>query len=423
MPTAHAAGGVGSAASGSGSAAPGGKAKPAATTAHAANGTKTGAGKATASSAPSASAPQAGDAAKHDAAAAKHDDKKDDDKKDDDEAVPIPLGKGLPLLVNVAVFFLEVKSFDDTKGVFEATTDVRTRWYDLGLATRDAAGNPGRSSSYEELRGKKAEERLRKIWHPTLDAPNRIESAPYVGHRLRIFHDGRVELIERMTAKYQVKVDPQRFPFDRQQLTLELLSREDTTDEVVLRFESDDVTFSRVAREADVEGWDLGLVDLGRREIRGWNGDRYSMATASLYVDRVATTGLAPIFIPLVASLLIPLLALWMNKATEDGFEVDAFELANMGIGGLFSVIALSFAIYTSYGVIAGSDNTVTRLFGLNYATLAISLSIVVLLFRYNVMHRWFGRYVHEQTFLFLSWAMPLLTLGSSIAFLAAAAV
>jgi hypothetical protein len=111
-----------------------------------------------------------------------------------------------------------------------------------------------------------------------------------------------------------------------------------------------------------------------------------------------------------------------MNNATAEGFEVEAFELANMGIGGLFSVIALSFAIYTSYGVIAGGDNTVTRLFGLNYATLAMSLGIVVMLFRYNLAHRWWGRYVHEQVFKWLAWAMPVLTLGTSVAFLLVAA-
>ena len=146
------------------------------------------------------------------------------------------------------------------------------------------------------------------------------------------------------------------------------------------------------------------------------------MGTASLFIDRVPSTGIAPIFIPLVASLLIPLLAIWMNRATEEGFEIEAFELANMGIGGLFSVIALSFAIYTAYPILAGGDNTVVRLFGLNYATLAAALGIVVLLFQYNLPLRWFGPHVHQEVFRFITWAMPVLTLGLSVAFLLLAA-
>ena len=111
-----------------------------------------------------------------------------------------------------------------------------------------------------------------------------------------------------------------------------------------------------------------------------------------------------------------------MNRTTPEGFEVEAFELANVGIGGLFSVIALSYAVSSAYGSIAGSDNTVTRLFALNYATLAIALGVVVLLFRCNLVLRYFGPYVHEQVFKFVLWALPLLTLGTSVAFVFIAA-
>jgi hypothetical protein len=333
-------------------------------------------------------------------------------------APTLPTGKGLPVRVRVAVFFLDVKSFDDTKGEFDVITDVRMRWADPRLAYPATEAFQG----YKEYRGKAADALTEKLWTPNVDVTNRLESAAYVGRRLRIFPDGRVESIARVTGKYQTTVDAQRFPFDRQFLPVELLVREETTDEVVLDFDREDVEWSRAAPDARVHGWKLGLVDMRAELVTGWNGDRYSRVIASLSADREATTGLAPIFIPLVASLLIPLLAIWMNRATKEGFEIEAFELANIGIGGLFSVIALSFAIYTSYGVIAGGDNTVTRLFGLNYATLAVSLGIVVLLFRYNLLHRWFGPYVAEEAFRVITWAMPVLTLATSVAFLMVAA-
>lgn len=335
-----------------------------------------------------------------------------------EEAPTIPTGKGLPVVVGTAVFFLEVKSFDDTKGEFECTTDLRLRWTDLRLAYPASESHKG----YHEWRGKEAEEKLAKIWVPNVEVTNRLETIGYVGHRLRIFPDGRVETITRTTGRYKTKVSPERFPFDRQNLVLDLLVREDTTDEVVLRVQKEDVEWSHAAKTAELEGWQLGFVELRGEIVAGWNGDRYSRIVVALITDRVPTTGLAPIFIPLMASLLIPLLVVWMNRATEEGYEVQAFELANMGIGGLFSVIALSFAIYSAYGVLAGSDNTVTRLFGLNYATLALSLAIVVAFFRYNLAQRWFGRYVNEQLFKFIAWALPVLTLCTSIAFLLVAA-
>ncbi|AKU98681.1 hypothetical protein AKJ09_05345 [Labilithrix luteola] len=334
-------------------------------------------------------------------------------------ALSLPTGKGLPLPVYVGIFFLELKSFDDNKSEFECTTDMRLRWTDLRLQFPKGDAYRG----YREFRGKEAEDQLAKMWTPTIDVANRLEAASYVGRRVRIFPNGDVETFARVTGRYKVNVDPERFPFDRQHLLLELLVRENTTDEVALRFDKDDVEFSRVSHAKHLEGWRPGLVDLRADALPGWNGDHYSRITASLFVDRLATSSLAPIFIPLVASLLIPLLAIWMNRPTSEGFEIQAFELANMGIGGLFSVIALSFAIYSSYGVVAGSDNTVTRLFGLNYVSLALALGIVVLFFRYNLLLRFFGPYVQEQAFRFLTWAMPLLSLAMSIAFMLVAAL
>lgn len=335
-----------------------------------------------------------------------------------DDEPTIPMGKGLPVIVRTAFFFLELRTFDDTKGEFEVTTDMRLRWNDSRLQYPIAEAPRG----YKEYRGAAAEHVLEQVWTPHIEPTNLLEANENVGRRVRVFANGDIETIERKTASYTSHVDAQRFPFDRQFLKIDLIVREDTTDSVLLDYEKEDVEFSRVSPTAELPGWEPGLVNLKRDTVAGWNGDRYSQISASLFVDRVAATGIAPIFIPLIASLLIPLLAIWMNKSTEEGFEIEAFELANISVGGLFSVIALSFAIYSSYGVIAGNDNTVTRLFALNYATLAMSLVVVIFFYRFGIPRRLFGRYVEEQLFLFVSWALPLLTLGSSIAFLLVAA-
>jgi hypothetical protein len=263
---------------------------------------------------------------------------------------------------------------------------------------------------------------LEYVWSPHVEATNLVEANDNVGRRVRVYANGDIETIERRTASYNAHVDPERFPFDRQYLKLDFIIREDTTDSVVLDYEREDVEFSRVSATAELPGWTPGLVDLKRSTVAGWSGDSYSQISVSLFVDRVAASSIAPIFIPLIASLLIPLLAIWMNKSTEEGFEIAAYDLANISIGGLFSVIALSFAIYSSYGVIAGNDNTVTRLFALNYATLAMSLLVVIIFYRFGLPRRFLGRYVEEQIFLFGSWALPVLTLGASIAFLMVAA-
>lgn len=330
----------------------------------------------------------------------------------------LPVAGGLPVLVNVAVSVVEIRAFDDMKGEFEATTDLRLRWKDPRLKFQVSAT----AGEHRDFLAKEAEARLAKIWTPNVEVANRVETSGYVGHRLRIFSDGRVETLVRSTGRYKIAVDVERFPFDTQSLAQDIVVRDQTTDEVVLRFDKEDEAFSRAAASAKLDAWSIGDVDLDADFERGWDGDRYARVRASLLVMRIPTTGFTTIFIPLLASLLIPLLALWMNRPTEEGFEIAAFELANMGIGGLFSVIALSFAVSSAFGAISGTDNTVTRLFALNYATLAISLGVVILFYRFNVVLRLFGTHVQKEVFRFLLWAIPLLTVGTSVAFVLVAA-
>ena len=91
-----------------------------------------------------------------------------------------------------------------------------------------------------------------------------------------------------------------------------------------------------------------------------------------------------------------------MNRVEEGEFQIEAFEQANVIVGGLFAVVALNFTLNAEYGMLSSSDNTVRRLLALNYLTLALSLVVNLTLFRFNLPMRWFGRYVQEQVFLFV---------------------
>lgn len=330
----------------------------------------------------------------------------------------IPRGKGLPVVVRTALSFASIDGFDDGKGSFEATTDLRLGWHDGSLRFPPSSVSRG----YKEYRGAAAEAELARIWTPPLRIANRVGEPSLSERRLRVFPDGRVEVLARTTAVYKVAVDVASFPFDHQSLKVEIMVREETLDAIDLDFSTDDVDFSKVADKAELGGWTLGLVNLNRESVKGWDGENYAKVTASLDVQRLAAGAIATVFIPLFASLLIPFLATWMNKSQEGGFEVEAFELANVVIGGLFAVIALSFAISAAYPVVAAGDNTVTRLIGLNYVALAVGLFIIVVFYRYSLPARWFGPYVQEQGFRFLIWAFPFLFICTGLAFVLMAA-
>ncbi len=228
--------------------------------------------------------------------------------------------------------------------------------------------------------------------------------------------------MQRTTGQFTIPLDSGAFPFDKQTLGVEVTVRRETNGEASLVVLQEDIDFSRPAQDLSIDGWTPGLVNVKRYTSPGWYGEFHSGLVVGLPVARDSGKVVAPVFIPLLASLLIPLLAIWMNSTEEGEFAIDAFELANVIIGGLFAVIALNFTINAAYSSVSTGDNTVTRLFGLNYVALGLGLAIVVLLYRYNVPMRLFGRYVQEQFFSYLSWAVPVLAFGTALAFILVAA-
>jgi hypothetical protein len=316
----------------------------------------------------------------------------------------IPLGKGLPVVVRAGVYFADVSTIDDNEGTFGATIDLRLRWQDLRLHYPPTEAPSG----FKEFRGQHAEEQLSAIWSPELQLENLAGEPSFERKGLRLYPDGMVELLIRTTGNFAASFDVENFPFDSQKLVVKVVSERDTQDKVSLDFRQNELDFSTLAPEAQVDGWTLGLVDIRRAVAHGWYGQSYAKIEVSLGAARHPGGSVAAIFIPLLASLLIPLLAMWLNKLENAEFQVEAFELTNIIIGGLFAVIALNFTVNAEYTMLSG-DNTVSRLFVLNYVTLGVSLLINLLLFRFNLVARWFSKYVQEQLYIFLVWAVPLL--------------
>ncbi|MFN0071142.1 MAG: hypothetical protein ACKVVP_06590 [Chloroflexota bacterium] len=324
----------------------------------------------------------------------------------------IPTERGLPVVVRTALHMAEVASIEEQDGVFTATADVRLRWEDarLRFPASEALGG------VVDLRGDQAETRLAEIWAPRVALANLIDSPTFQTRRLRIYPDGRVELMQRTSGRFTTSFDVEKFPFDRQELAIDLIERHEPAHRLTLDFRQDDVEFSRAADGLAIEGWQPGLLHLHRQPEPSWYGESQARVRAALEITRHSAKTVASIFIPLMASLLIPLLALWLQRVENGEIKIETFELSNILIGGLFAIIALNFTISSSFPTLVTGDNTVTRLFGLNYLSLALGLLINVTVFRFNAVGRLFGKHVLMQTFRCLTWGLPTVVLSTAMA-------
>lgn len=325
----------------------------------------------------------------------------------------LPLGGGLPVIVRTGLRFEQISAIDENEGSCSATVDLRLRWQDARLAYPKEDG-----SAFQNFKDAAAEARMAGMWTPRVELANTIGSPAFRTTSLRIYPDGRVELMQRTTTKLATSFDPQRFPFDQQKLGVEVVVRGEDQDRVALDYHQDDLEFSGSGSDRNPDRWALGLTNIRREPLPGLYGVLHSRLWVELQIRRQFTMAMAPIFIPLFASLLIPLMAIYMNKVENGEFQIDAFELCNIVIGGLFAVIALNFTVNSAYPMLSGADNTVTRLFGLNYLVLGAAFGIIIALFRFNLVQRAYGKYVQEQLYVSIVWAGPLLVLATALALL-----
>jgi len=321
------------------------------------------------------------------------------------EETTLPLGNGLPVVVRTGVHFLDIATINDAASSFDATVDLRFTWDDARLKF-PAAEEP---RGFREYRREEADARLAEIWHPDVSVANLVGDASFETRGLRVYPTGRVELMQRTKGQFATPFDVERFPFDRQRLAVEVVSRREPATDLVFDYRQSDLEFSRVYKTLQVAGWSVGAVELRRLNEEGWHGEHMARLFASLQVARVPSTTIGPIFIPLLASLLIPLLALWLNEVEDDGgFKVDAFELTNVLIGGLFALIALNFTVNSAFPMLA-AGNPISMLFALNYVLLGFNLALNILLMRFGLAKRWFGGHVQREVYAYTVWATPAL--------------
>ena len=329
----------------------------------------------------------------------------------------IPREMGLPIEVRTSINFLQIKAINENEGNFEAVIDTQLIWTDHRLAF-DKMTTP---RGYIEYRNEDASKRLNEIWRPDAAYLNRIGEPASEIKNLRIYPDGTINYLQRIEAKFETEFELASFPYDHQNLVVHLISRTEPTTRVIFTFTESELRFSNSTKPTKIDGWEVGTVSLQKGVQEGLRGTQYPEMTASLKVQREPFVAMATIIIPLLCCLLIPLLVLWINTldhGEHEGFGMSNTEIATFPMSGIFAVVALNFTVVTSYSALGHGDNPVVRLFGLNYIMLGVSFFISIVLYRYYLIKRFFGRYIQDEFFTVICWALPLLCFGLVLAIL-----
>ncbi len=213
---------------------------------------------------------------------------------------PLPKSDADAIPVNVEFFLFDIVNINDKDGQFKLDFVLALSWQDSRLEF--PAGDSDHCTS-----------RLSDIWHPYFIFVNSAEPVDEYTGLVDIYPDGRVTYSKRFTTHFTMEPDLRRFPFDKQNLTVELAS---------LFYGPDDVTFIAdesaigVLQSAAISGWRLGELRsiIPDRPILALNTS-YANLNYSISVERVSRFYVWRLIFPLAMITLMSWCVFWLTPS------------------------------------------------------------------------------------------------------------
>ena len=235
-----------------------------------------------------------------------------------------------PTTASVGLFLTGVREIDEGADTFTVEGTLDVVWCDARLAF-DASDL---EIPHRLYLGEAAIERLTSIWSPGLTLARTAEATAGDATELTIRSDGTVTLREGFRAVLGASFEMRRFPFDRQQLPIEIRSTLWGADHLLLT--SAGVT---LADDFRIRGWTVGEAEVAVVEGQGARDrTRFSSLTATVHVDRDPGFFVLKVMVPL-AIIVLMLAGLFWTPVSDSGMRVRG------AIAGLLTVAAYGFVV------------------------------------------------------------------------------
>ncbi len=237
-----------------------------------------------------------------------------------------------PTLVDLGLFIVDITHIDEVDNTFRIQGSLDLVWCDPRLAfDPEAAG----TDTMEFLEGDAVRE-IGRIWWPDLDFVNQTEPRRVENETLVIRADGTVDYQELFVAALKSPFDLTRFPFDRQQLEIEIESFSWTADALRFHEETDKIGFSD---RFEMPEWRVLTVESSvatRREVR----DRAPFSEFALGIEVARKPGyyLWKLVLPLLLLVGASWIVFWMTG------ELFTRRLG-LAFRGVLIVVAFQFVI------------------------------------------------------------------------------
>jgi hypothetical protein len=313
--------------------------------------------------------------------------------------VPFPSNVALPIKVGVALFVNNITKINEASNTFESQFDLRYDWKDPRLAFDTGEMGTNRLEFGQES----AIAKLATIWNPQIKITNIIEKDAQIVPGLFIHYDGEVELIQRVKATFETKLNLDAFPFDTQFLLVAMLSSKYNSNQIALTQDQEDLNESGLDPELKVNGWQPQGISFKMTQLRAWNGAFLRQIEARVGMRRIPNAILGSIFTPFLLTLIVPTIFTFFANV-ELAPRLVAWS------GSILALVALTFTFSVRYPWLS-SNSLVSQIFTAGHAYQLLSVVLSITLFNPEVAKK-MDRFIVAELVSYLRWLVPVGFLG-----------
>jgi len=228
------------------------------------------------------------------------------------------------------MYVYQITEVDESSNTFKLQSFLDLVWCDPRLAFNSSEANTNVEIYLED----DAHELLNNIWWPNLEFVNEDEPVETENLTLLIHSDGTVEYRAKISGQFSSNFNLHAFPFDQQNLIVEIESFEWASDTMVFLEQDNIVGFSE---EFHIPEWyvtDISEKIENKKEPR--DHSEFSQFVATIHIKRDPGVYTTKVMIPLGVIILISMIIFWMDS---DSFE----DRLGASMTGLLTAVAYQF--------------------------------------------------------------------------------
>ncbi len=225
---------------------------------------------------------------------------------------PIPTSTEQPFEVEMGLYLLHIVKIDQPNQILSGLFEITMLWKDDRVSFQSPDGAP------KVYSGPLADKMLATMWYPDPEIINQASKPSIQKNNLTIFPDGSIVYRYIFSADILTEFDYTRFPFDDQELKLELQSFTYNSDQLVFIASEQYTGISKLFRSDDWVAYPISVF-AGFKRAFGFETQDRAYILYEMKLERRSAFYILRIIIPFCFFILMATCVFWINSSFISG--------------------------------------------------------------------------------------------------------